>query len=80
MQVPEFSLSKLGDTGYRLAAVFKPMGMPKDDPKELNPVAAMMTAMLANHYISVSISGVRIEAASASEVRRSRADHRLHIG
>lgn len=61
MQIPEFSFTRLGDHSYRLAASFQPQGMPKDDANSSNPFAAMFAAAMANHYISVSISAMRIE-------------------
>lgn len=58
----DVSLTRLpGSSGYRLRMVTTPANRPEVPPEAAKMAAALMAAMFANRYITLSISGKRIE-------------------
>jgi hypothetical protein len=61
LEISEFHLDRLGDHAYRLRAIAAAKPAKPKDSQEANPFETLFMGALLNHYITVSISALRIE-------------------
>jgi hypothetical protein len=61
---PNFRLQRRDARSYTLIGVFKPKVEPGNPLGGKSPVAAVLLASMSNHFITLSVSGARIENAT----------------